>query len=150
MRYVLRLLAYAVIASGAILMCAMATSCAKVDAIGNAGKALIVDCAKPATVAIINELSPMVESTLIEYVDGDGKIDWSGFKDAGQRWTANLGGCLVSSVVDRLMKPPSNDPNAPKSSNVEIDREALRQGFEQWKALRFGGVTFELANGAKL
>lgn len=148
-----RALAALIVFTGAILMLAMVTSCGQFKSVSNVGKALLVDCAEPATLAVVNQIGPLVENMLIDNVDGEGHINFDPVLEVGSRWTAEVGGCILADVVARAMTPPSEDPKAPKASTaspLQLHREDLRTGFEQFKSSRFGGVTFVLASGQKL
>lgn len=158
MRYYVKViaaaLAYGIIAAGASLMCALAVGgCAKVDNVVDRGKALVVDCTRKEAAQAITELGPLVESTLLSAVDGDGKPSLDPLKDAATRWTADLAGCVLADVVSRALVAVRPDPLAPKASTMtplEIHAAELREQFYAFKALHFGGVTFKLPDGRKL
>lgn len=143
----------ALIVLGIVASVAAWTGCQQLKSAAQEGKALVVDCTKAEAVRAITELGPLVEETLIDAILPDAKVTLDPLKSAAQRWTADIGGCILADIVARAQREPDSDPAAPKSSTLtplQTHRDDLRKAFDEFKAARFSGVTFQLANGARL
>ena len=122
-------------------------ACTEIKDAARAGASILVDCTKGQAAKVVSELGPTVDSLLLESVDSDGKVDWQPVKDLAKGWTADIGGCVLSDVVARALKPRPEDPNAPKSSPLDLDLDALAAGFAKLRAEQFPGVTFRTSSG---
>ena len=143
-----RFVVAAVVLGCAALMVVMLVGCDPLKRAAKVGAGIVIDCTKTEVVKVTNEMAPMVDSLLIESVDGDGAINWDPVKDAAKRWTAEVGGCILADAVQRALRPQPVDPKAPQSSPLDIDKAALMQGFAAFKAEQFGAVTFTTAAGS--
>lgn len=128
---------------------ALATSvgCGWLKRESKAVAAAFADCTKGQAKAAVDELAPLADAALSQAIDPDGKVQWGPIVDWSKRFTTNIGGCVLADAVARALAPPSDDPNAPKSSPLVVDRASLRDGFRALAVERFGGVTFKTANG---
>lgn len=122
-------------------------ACQDVKDAGSGLKSAAVDCTRAETLKVAGELGPVVEHVLTEAVTPDGHIDWAPVKDLAKGFTVDVGGCVLASVVARVLHPAPASPGAPQSSPLAIDREALRAGFGKLKGELFGGVTFRTPDG---
>jgi hypothetical protein len=107
----------------------------------------IVDCTTASAKKTVTELGPMADAMLLSAVDAQSKIDWNPITDLAKKFSADVGGCVLADAVARALKPTPADPNAPKSSPLEVDRVSLRSGFVDLKAKLFPGKTFKTAAG---
>lgn len=116
--------------------------------IGKTGAGILVDCTKAKAGAVATELGGLVEATVLDAVDSDGKVNWTPVKDLAKSFSRDVGWCALSTAVARILAPPASDPNAPKVAELQIDRAALRTGFAELKTELLGpGVTFKTADG---
>lgn len=125
----------------------LSPSCDKLKSTATLGGKILVDCTKHETARVVDQLAPLAEKILVDAIDPDGKVDWQPVKDLAKGFTADVGGCVLSDVVARALKPSPPDPDAPQSSPLQVDRDALAAGFAELKADLFGGVTFKTASG---
>jgi hypothetical protein len=132
---------------GLALMTMAWAGCDTLKSAGNAGKQILVDCTKKEVATVVDELGPVVEHLIVDTIDGEGSIDWDPIKESATKWTAEIGGCIVADVVSRALAPPPTDPKAPQISPLQVDHTKLRQGFEAFRAERFGGIHFKTRSG---
>lgn len=107
----------------------------------------IVDCTAKQTHAAVSELRPLGDAMLVNAIDA-GKVNWSPVRDLAKGFVTDVGRCVLADAVSRALRPPSNDPNAPKISPLEVDQDALRAGFKQLSADLYGGITFKTDSGS--
>ncbi len=107
----------------------------------------VVDCTTSSAKSTINQFGPVVASYLAHSVDGGGRIDWSSIKADTKSFGADVGGCVLASVVSDALHPKPVDPNAPKSSTLVLDPADLRAGFEDLRRSSLGGKTFHTEAG---
>lgn len=126
-----------------------AASCNMKNEIKQAGRAL-VDCTKAESARAVRELGPVVDALLVSTVGGGTRVDFKPLESLAKGWSLDLGGCIVADAVARALAPTPEDPGAPRSSELEVDRKALAADFAAFKARSFAGASFKLANGAEL
>lgn len=108
----------------------------------------IIDCTVENSTEITAEFGPLVDAALRAATRPDGSIDWAPLEAASKRFTAKAGGCVLAAAVAKALAPAAPvDPAAPQSSPLEVDRVALRAGFDRIRAAQFGGARFKTAEG---
>jgi hypothetical protein len=106
----------------------------------------VVDCARAADPKASAELGPLIEALLLQTVTGK-DLDWNAVKQLALNFSPELGGCLIAEATARLLAPRAPDPAAAKSGGVVLDPGALRAGFRELAAARFGGLRFATHGG---
>lgn len=126
---------------------ALALACGSLRSGARGLAAGLVDCTKTETAKVVGELGPVVDAAMINAVGSDSKLDWTPIRDLTKGFSADVGGCVLADAVTRALKPRAEDPQAPRSSPLEVDRDSLRDGFAALSAERFGGQKFHTAGG---
>lgn len=106
----------------------------------------VVDCTTATATQAIGEYAPAVEQVVIDSISGDGKIDKDRVKAATKSFATDTARCVLASVIARLMKPPSSDPNAPQSSPLAVDLV----GLEELRKEQLGALRYKLPGGDTL
>jgi len=104
----------------------------------------IIDCTKPNTKALVDEFAPVLDQVLVRATTGDGSIDWASVKDATKSFGMETGGCVLSTVIARALKPTTDQGG---SSPVHANADDLRRGFEEIRASQLEGKRFKTVAG---
>ncbi len=107
----------------------------------------VLDCTKGELAPAVRDLAPMAERIVLDAIDPNGAVNWSPVKDYAKGMLTDIGRCAIAEGVARVLRPPVDDPNAPKVGGLAIDATAVRIGFAELKADVFGAVTFQTSAG---
>jgi hypothetical protein len=142
-----RELAVMVALTWGVLVC-LAASCAwwSKDA-APAVESTFVDCTKGELPTVVAKFAPLLEALVIRSMTGDGKVDWPAVEDATRGLVGDEGGCIVGSVVAKVLHPAPPKPGAPASSPLAVDATDLSLHFEDLRKRRYGGKTFHTVKG---
>jgi hypothetical protein len=126
---------------------ASTAACSWLKSQGDIAKAAVVDCTTSTAHDAISQFGPALDAQLVQATDPNGKVNWQRMKDLSKGLRAELGGCVLATVVAHELAPDKPDPNAPKSSPLELDATSLRQGFDDIRRAQFHGATFKTDSG---
>ena len=141
------LIALGVVLAVAMSIGVMSSGCSWLKGEAKKTGQAIIDCTKAESAKAVKELGPVVDVVLAQVVDSSGRVNFSQLSDLAKGWGTDIGGCVLADAVARALLPSPADPNAPKASPLEADRDALWVGFQAFKRQRFGEVTFYTSRG---
>lgn len=137
--------------AGVLLVVVLATSqlgaCTWLKSEGAVAKKAAIDCTTSTAHDAIKQFGPIVDALLVQATTPDGKVNWQPVKDLGKGLGAELGGCVLATVVAHELAPAPPDPNAPKAAELVLDAASLRAGFNEIRNAQFGGATFKTDAG---
>lgn len=138
------------LSAGGILVIMFAlpqSGCAWLKSEGDVAKTAVVDCTTATAHDAIKEFGPILDALITQAADPNGKVQWGPLRDVTKGLGVELGGCVLSTVVARELSPQKPDPNAPKSSTLELNAAALHEGFDDIRRAQFHGATFRTDYG---
>lgn len=130
-----------------VLGAASLQSCSWLKSEGDAAKAAVVDCTTSTAHDAIKQFGPILDALLVQAADPNGKVNWTPVKDLGKGLGAELGGCVLATVVAHELAPAKPDPDAPKASPLELNAASLRDGFDEIRRAQFHGASFKTDHG---
>lgn len=123
------------------LLFLMLTSCGWASGEAKHAAGSVVDCTKAKAKDAIKQFAPTVEQLVVNTVDAAGRADWNTIESATRDFSADVGGCVLQSVITRLLDPDIG-PDGPQSSPLAIDRAELAHGWDELRQQRYGGSLF--------
>lgn len=107
----------------------------------------ILDCVSEKAKAEIATYGSAVDAVLELSTGADGKVDKDKLADSTKGFAISAGACVFADAVARALNPKPDDPDAPKSSGLEVDALSLRAAFDGIAAERYGGKKFKTPHG---
>jgi hypothetical protein len=130
-----------------LLMTAPSLACSALESTAKQTAHDLVDCTTSKAREAIDQYGGVVDAALELATDGSGHVDKGKLLDSAKNFAIDTGGCVLADAIARALSSHSDDPNAPKSSPLDADPVALRQAFEQLKAEKYGGKSFQTPHG---
>lgn len=108
----------------------------------------IVDCTTAGAIALAHQFGPLAEEVITQATSDDGKVDWTRVKETAKSLAKDTGACVIASVVARALTPrPATALGVPQSQSLELDRAALRAGWDELAAELYGGMKYKTQHG---
>lgn len=107
----------------------------------------IVDCTAANAQQLTAQFGPLIDSLLRAATQPDGRIDWVPIKAATKGFAWDTGACVLAEIVARALRPPVEDPTAPKISPLVADPAELRSGFDELRRELWDGRRFRTKHG---
>jgi hypothetical protein len=140
---VINLLLLLALAAGVAMALA---GCSSVNKAAHGVASAFEDCTVGPAKQVVHEAGPLMDIALVQAIGNGGKFDPTPIKGVAANFTAQVGGCLFADAVTRAVKA-FDDPSAPRSSPLDVDKASLLAGFAALNAERFGNTTFHTASG---